>query len=1232
MNSASTLLLCRRAVSLTFSFFVAVTKPESLRQSINRLIVTLLLIQPMLINATPFVHGAEATAQRGVAKFRSWLPKTIETKAAEAAKPMAEKAIGIDEWMTQSTGEPKIAANRSTNFRANSEAPMPPPDLKNFTTPFKIFPAMTMFQSGTSLEMVATGTPVAPGTCTTCALAPSITPAAAPVSLTCPTGTAVLAPSGTGVYRNNIYWLNWSCGATSQFNPGDTITKTWTTLTGATITATIRNITKAIRPYNVGDWGGDKLDDLYGGINPIGLLNVVASEDPTFDVSFSVLINGVAVPADIVTADAEDTGNSNESLTWTTDGTPWQPLEAAPGSVLTAKFSNGGRTLYTEDLTNTGGGTLLALSQNINQISVNVLAGGSQAVAFGIMTPFDYGDAPASFGTPNHYARRTASGGSQLTTTTTVNSLTMATLIPTAPYLGSVGPDPESSAQSSVAANGDDNNGTPDDEDGVASFPALTTTAGQTYTVPVNVTNPSGTSYLVGYIDFNKDGDFLDTGEKSATVIVTASGSQNVSFTTPAGMTAAATYARFRLSNTQAEAESSIGNATSGEVEDYSLTIVALPLVTAYKSVKLTTDADSSGTITAGDTLTYTLQYANTGAGDSTNFQITDLLPAGISIAATGTQTVLVSGGGTSASANTGYTGGIGAAVSNLLASGATLAASGVITVSIPVRVNTGFSGTVINQASGTGTALSSSVLSDNAGTTVDLPSLVTSAPYNLTIPAGSVAQTITGTIDATTFIVSGLPDLKLAKTAPASVQAGASMTYTMTVTNVGNGVTFGTTSVKDTLPTGITVNNGASGLVTLSGSQAANWTCNSDAISPQSITCTSTTAIAATSGTSVFAFNINAAATLTTDVVNQAKVFSGGDPNKATVTTTGAITACTAANENTSGSVANAGCAFESTPVVNIAAYKSIKLITDADASGGISAGDTLNYTIHYINLGSLVTNFQINDQLPTGITITTTGGQTVLAAGSGTGGGKNPAYTGAASGALSNLIAAGANLNITGAFTITIPVTMNAGFTGTIANQATGFGSIISLAGINTDNAGQTSDMSATVTSAPYNMKIPVGSIPQTIATTIDPTTVTVGAVTAPSLTLRKSVNPTGEQPPATELTYSITFTNTGGSLAKQVTLTDAIPLVTDFKIGSVTTDPGSTGLTIVVEYSNDYNSVTPAAATWTYTPVNGGGGTTTNYDRNVKAVRWRVTAGYLSSITPDNSGEVGFTVIIR
>ncbi|MGA0199693.1 MAG: GEVED domain-containing protein, partial [Prochlorotrichaceae cyanobacterium] len=133
------------------------------------------------------------------------------------------------------------------------------------------------------------------------------------------------------------------------------------------------------------------------------------------------------------------------------------------------------------------------------------------------------------------------------------------------------------------------------DEDGVASFPALDNRPAQIYNVTVSVTNSTGSNaYLVGYIDFNGDGDFddtyeqsgidlnwdgdfLDAGEQVGTVLVPSNATNprdfTVTFVTPSGMKTGTTYARFRLSNTQSEVESPIGAATSGEVEDYSLTV-----------------------------------------------------------------------------------------------------------------------------------------------------------------------------------------------------------------------------------------------------------------------------------------------------------------------------------------------------------------------------------------------------------------------------------------------------------------------------------------------------------------------------------------------------------------------------------------------------------------------------------------------------------------------------------
>jgi hypothetical protein len=94
----------------------------------------------------------------------------------------------------------------------------------------------------------------------------------------------------------------------------------------------------------------------------------------------------------------------------------------------------------------------------------------------------------------------------------------------------------------------------------------------------------------------------------------------------------------------------------------------------------------------------------------------------------------------------------------------------------------------------------------------------------------------------------------------------------------------------------------------------------------------------------------------------------------------------------------------------------------------------------------------------------------------------------------------------------------------------------------------------------------------------------------------------------------------------------LVDAIPTNTDFKIGSATVNIGTTGLTFLIEYSSDYNPSNPTIATWTHPPASGGGGADAGFDRDVKAIRWRVTSGSLPQTAPNNAGNISFIVKIR
>jgi len=141
------------------------------------------------------------------------------------------------------------------------------------------------------------------------------------------------------------------------------------------------------------------------------------------------------------------------------------------------------------------------------------------------------------------------------------------------------------------------------------------------------------------------------------------------------------------------------------------------------------------------------------------------------------------------------------------------------------------------------------------------------------------------------------------------------------------------------------------------------------------------------------------------------------------------------------------------------------------------------------------------------------------------------------------------------------------------------------------------------------------------------INSITITSVPAPVPNVGLQKSVTPNSAAQliPGADLTYTIAFTNSGTAGASSLVVTDPIPGNTDFKIGSVTSSLGTTGLTVSVAYSNDNGS------TWTYTPVSGGGGALSGYDRNVTNIKWTFT-GNLSQTSPNNTGNVGFTSRIR
>ena len=156
-------------------------------------------------------------------------------------------------------------------------------------------------------------------------------------------------------------------------------------------------------------------------------------------------------------------------------------------------------------------------------------------------------------------------------------------------------------------------------------------------------------------------------------------------------------------------------------------------------------------------------------------------------------------------------------------------------------------------------------------------------------------------------------------------------------------------------------------------------------------------------------------------------------------------------------------------------------------------------------------------------------------------------------------------------------------------------------------------------------------------------DQASASLGVPAPPNVTLQKRCTSpanceSAAQQPGTELTYTITFTNSAGaSAAQNLTIIDIIPITdtgtsiirnTEFKVGSMTFSPGTSTLSILpsdYKYYNDPLAVYPLLPPWNpssdYTPSGA-------FDYNVTYVGWKLTG----NMPPGTSGSVTFIVRIR
>ncbi len=140
------------------------------------------------------------------------------------------------------------------------------------------------------------------------------------------------------------------------------------------------------------------------------------------------------------------------------------------------------------------------------------------------------------------------------------------------------------------------------------------------------------------------------------------------------------------------------------------------PVVSGYKLVPIENDFINVGEVNPGDVIKWEIVYVNTGDGAANNFQISEVLPSGVTML--GSPTIELFGTGTSASINPIFNG---TGTNDLLASGAVLAPGGTIHVSILASINWDSLGHIANQASATSTSYPGSIMSDSLDQTMPI-------------------------------------------------------------------------------------------------------------------------------------------------------------------------------------------------------------------------------------------------------------------------------------------------------------------------------------------------------------------------------------------------------------------------------------------------------------------------------------------------------------------------------
>lgn len=379
------------------------------------------------------------------------------------------------------------------------------------------------------------------------------------------------------------------------------------------------------RSYIPGIWSGDGLDDLYnvggtGAANTlqVGLLNYLAAgQTSSAQFSCSATLDGSPYTLQgLVVADAEHSlaseyiqaraSASGAGVGWRIIDRYKSPAACATNGTVTMTGST--QLRLNGSLTCPSGPMAVAFLQNATTADMVLQGGGRSAMALGVMVfTSDLSDAPLSYGQAQHLPNFTFSGGTPPpNATTNYGTMALATLAQPVIRLGA-SVDIENGSLASPTANGDDTNGT-DDEDAFTAIPNIALRPNVTYTLSVPCL---GTGAVVrGFIDFNRDAVFDTANERSAAATCNGT-TAALSWTMPAlaQLNPGPSFARFRIVSAANAAfiDLPASSAPDGEVEDYPVTLTAVPLTLRKQWTGAVVNDDATITASRASTVIDTL-------------------------------------------------------------------------------------------------------------------------------------------------------------------------------------------------------------------------------------------------------------------------------------------------------------------------------------------------------------------------------------------------------------------------------------------------------------------------------------------------------------------------------------------------------------------------------------------------------------------------------------------------